>query len=134
MFEELNGSFSSLSAEQRQKLNDLLQARNNFFHHMTILNNLTMGVLANPTPAGEEQIRGYASTILGPIRTEMNKLAIDLVQEAVDKEGITKMLPMLLMALSRSVNLPLLMTVFGHDPASINEAANKLSDYFKTGM
>lgn len=134
MFAGIDNGFDSLTEEQRQKLAELFALRVEYYEHLRVLYGLRLQQLNNPSEAAEQQALGYSSTVIAPIRTKMTEIGVELAKQAVDIDRAKAMLPMALMALSQSVNLPLLLTSLNIEPDMIDDLSKKLKEYFESGM
>ncbi|HET6746806.1 MAG TPA: hypothetical protein VFH06_01730 [Candidatus Saccharimonadales bacterium] len=131
---ELSGSFDSLDPEKRRKLADYLEVRNEYLEMTIKLNELRIRTLVEPTAANQDAVNNYASAVLAPMRAKHNELASNLVRDAVNVESLKGMLPMLAMALTSSIDVPLLLTTLNVDPDMIEKIVGEASSFFKRGM
>lgn len=134
MLGNMNSSYSSLSEEQRASLTEYLTVHKEYLEASLKLDSLRITALANPTQANEEAMRTYTSTVVAPIRTKMGSMAKGLIEESIDTDKLMEMLPMVLMALTGAINLPLLLNTFNIEPDRIESTIGKASSYFKRGM
>lgn len=134
MLSELSGSFASMDEETRRMLAELLEVRNEYLNQLVALNGLRLKALHNPTPENEEAVNDFASAVLAPLSARNNELTMGLVKDAIDIEGIQKMLPMVLATMTQYFNLPLILTVLNIDPNAAEKTIAQMSAYFKTGM
>ena len=134
MFGEISSSYGELSPEQKQTLASFLADRNEYLTLQVRLNELRIQVLNNPTPAAEEQLQDFASAVVAPVRDRLSQQVLDLVGESVNVDKIMQMLPLLLLTMAQSVNIPMLLTVINLDPDMIEKLIGSASDYFKSGM
>lgn len=134
MFSGTMSGFDSLTDEQRQKLAELFELRIEYFEHLRVLYGLRLQQLNNPSEAAEQQALGYSAAVIAPLRTKMTEIGVELAKQAVDVDKAKAMLPMVLMALSQSVNLQLLLTALNIEPDMIDTLTGKLKDYFESGM
>jgi|GEM_PF-5788583 len=131
---DITGSYANLSAEQRAKLANLLKLRNEYTAELLKLNERRIAVLLDYSEAGEAEARGYATLVVAPLRRKVVEASRDLYEDAIDMEALQSMLPMALMALTQSVNIPLLLTTAGLEPDMIEQFTTKVSSYFQQGM
>lgn len=133
-FEEHSASLATLTAEQREKLIELLMLRNELSAHQLKLNALQIDLLRNPTEAGQTMLTDYAELHVAPLRRRIAHLLPELVDEAVEQEKIAETFPLLLAAVMQHVNIPFLLTVLGLDPDSVKSLGTAVSDYLRKGM
>jgi hypothetical protein len=132
---DITGSYASLSAEQRAKLANLLKLRNEYNAELFELNTRRIAVLLNYSEAGEAAVREYAALVVAPLRRKVASETSKVIsEEAIDMDSLQSMLPMALMALTQSVNIPLLLTAAGLEPDMIEQFTTKVSSYFQQGM
>lgn len=134
MFAELSASFDSLDPEQRRKLCNYLEVRNEYLEASIKLNELRMRALVEPTAANQDAIDNYASAVMVPARTKHSMMLAELAKEAVDVQKIQEMLPMLAAAFVSAINVPLLMAALNADPDMIEKIIGEVSSFFKRGM
>jgi len=134
LISDITGSFAGLTDEQREKLSAYLTMRNDYLLAQIELNRRRAAVLKNPSPAEEAAIREYSSIVVAPMRRRCGQTALGLMQDSVDVEALESMLPMVLMALTQSINIPLLLATIGLEPDSIEQVTSGVSAYFKKGM
>lgn len=134
MFSGLDSGFDSLSEDQRQKLIELFQLRIEYHDHLKVLYGLRLQQLTNHSPAADQQVSGYSSAVVAPVRSRMMEISTELAKQAVDIYKAKAMLPMVLMALSQSVNIPLLMASLNIEPDMVESLTKQLKQYFESGM
>jgi peptidoglycan hydrolase-like protein with peptidoglycan-binding domain len=71
---------------------------------------------------------------VAPVRSRMMEISTELAKQAVDIDKAKAMLPMVLMALSQSVNIPLLMASLNIEPDMVESLTKQLKQYFESGM
>lgn len=134
MLSELSSSFENLTPEQRQLLAVHIELRNTYLEQTIKLNRLRVALLVQSTPEGEMQVKEFAAKKVAPLRIKLHEHSKKLRESAVDVETLKSMLPMVLMALTSSINLPLVMNALGIEPDMIEELVANARDYIKTGM
>lgn len=123
-----------LDAATRQKLADYLAASNAYYMRAGEVNRQLIAWLHNPEAAAMQAIQDYTSDILNPAEDEKRRLRDELMEVAVDIDGLKSILPMIISAVTRSVNLPLLLTLIDFDPKMINQGLEMLRRYLESGM
>jgi hypothetical protein len=131
---DITGSYADLTAEQREKLAAYLTLRNEYLPAQIELNRRRIAVLTNYSPAEEAAIQEYSATVVAPLRLKFSQSWIELLKDSVDVKAMESMLPMVLMVLTQSINVPMLLTTLGLEPDSIDQLTHGLSSYFKKGM
>lgn len=134
VFSNEESMISSLDAETRDLFVQLLEVRNKYYALMGDYNRRQIGVAKNPDPAEEKALIEYSTLVLRPVRQEIKVLSMALFHKAIDVDGLKEMLPMALMALTSSINIPLVLTVLGIDPDAVSEAVEEISSFFGEGM
>lgn len=134
LMSDITGSYADLTAEQREKLAAYLTLRNEYLPAQIELNRRRIAVLENYSPAEEAAIREYSATVVAPLRLKFSQSWIELLKDSVDVKAMESMLPMVLMVLTQSINVPMLLTTLGLEPDSIDQLTHGLSSYFKKGM
>ena len=135
MFDNFTSTpFSDLDEETRRKLADLIEARNTYLNHLMVLNGMKIDALRSPDPAKDARIGDYSSALIAPIRTHMTELTAEMLECAVDVEKAKALLPMLLLAATQTVNLPMLMVVLGLDPDQFTFLIGKIKDAISDNM
>jgi CHAT domain-containing protein len=129
----MDTSFQNLDDETRQDLADLLDSRAEYLTHQISVNRLRAIALRDPTPENLEAVEDYATEYVKPLREELAAQTHRLVEAAVDIDGLKAMLPAVLLALSQSINVPLLLTASGADPDMITLVVTEAQDYFRNG-
>jgi hypothetical protein len=127
-------SYASLTDEQRKTLLDLVRAKDDYMEVGRELNKLRAAALLNPCQKTQEAMENYASAVVAPKRLRVAELQMSLVTGAVSIEKLQSMLPMVALALTQSINLPLLMAALDFDPDVTQKALTDLSAFFKKGM
>lgn len=122
-------SLEDLSEDERAKLVMLLRKRDAYMMHSRALNDLRITYLQNPTESNAASVEAYNTTVLAPMRRDMQEDFVGLLEMSIDVEGIKKFLPMALAGFLQSVNLPLLLTALGWEPEAINDLINLAKDY-----
>ena len=126
-----NGSmFESLDADTRLAVANLLQQRNEYAELMMEVNRRKIQILMNPTAEAEQDLAEYTSAVVAPMRMKMSQDTVALLGKAVDVEAIKGLLPIILLGLTQSIDLPLLFTVMGLDPDMIAESVGYIKEYF----
>ncbi len=131
-FSALNG-LDDLDTPTRQKLAEYLEARNRFYMQSGEVNRRRIALLYSPDADGQKDLEEYASVMLRPVQDEMNRLRDELFKAAIDLDELKDMLPMVLATVTRSVNLPLLLTLTDFDPDFIARGLEMLKQYFESG-
>jgi hypothetical protein len=135
MFGEISTSYRGLSDTQRAALAELFALRNEYYAQATKLNNIRLRVLQDPTPGGEDEVREFAAVMVTPVRMRMVEATGKLLtEEALDLERLKGMLPMVLMALTQSVNVSLLMNLLDVEPDIVEKMLEQVREYFSSGM
>jgi hypothetical protein len=136
MLDELSSfpSLDTLDDETRTRLANLLSNRNAYLAEMIKLNELRVDGLLNPTPAKQEAIDAFNSTVVAPLRDGLTSDTLALLGTAVDIDSLKDLVPFMLAGALRSINIPLLMATLGFEPDTINKLVKEISEYIKSGM
>ncbi|HEU5121638.1 MAG TPA: hypothetical protein VFT59_02240 [Candidatus Saccharimonadales bacterium] len=134
MFSGLSGSYDQLTQDQRYKLAEFLQLKDEYLQMAVQLNRLRLRALTDPNPQHEAELQSYSSAVMAPVRTRMGQMLSELVKEAVDVDGIKQMLPMALMSFLPSVNLPLLFSILPFDPDTVEKLLGDARSFFRRDM
>lgn len=135
VFGEISGSFGDMTPEQRTNLAELVALRSEYYAQVVKISDKLINVLQHPTPEGEADLRELSSALVAPVRSRFADKQRDvIVGDCIDLNELKGMLPMLLMALTQSINLPILMTVLNLEPDMIEQLVGLATDYFKSGM
>lgn len=133
MFNLNSESFlTELDADERETLRRVNQARQEYLEALVKFHQMREQVLANPSIEAEKSLRDYSKTVIAPLRRDMSADVGKLLEKSVDVDGLKSMLPMILLAVSRSVNLPLLMETLNLDSDMIEDTVTKLKDYIRS--
>lgn len=126
-----DGSFEHLDPETREVLISLIEKRTAYFAHQTELNRLRIAAIRTPTPEALQAVEEYAATHVRPLRESMAPEMTKLMEQAINVERLMNMLPMVLSALTTSVDVPLLLTILGADPDMISTLVGSAQEYFR---
>jgi hypothetical protein len=127
-------SLDTLDDESRTRLANLLSGRNAYNAELIKLNELRIDMLLNPTPEKQEAIDAFNTTVVAPLRDGLTQDAFALFSVAVNIDNLKDLMPMVLAGVLQSVNIPLLLTVIGLEPDTINKLVQAISEFIKSGM
>lgn len=134
MFGELFPSLTEMDRETREKLANLLSDRNEYLEQQQTLNKLRIEMLRDGTPESEQRVKDFNSAVVVPLRAKMTPVILELFQKSVNVEGLKSIMPIIVMGLMQSVNLPLLFATAGVELDAAEEIINTIKDYVKKGM
>lgn len=132
MFETVPTSLAGLDEETRLKLADLLTRRNEYFVQLTKLNELRIQALMNPSTYLEEQMNDFNSAVVAPLRDGMSKDMSSILDGAVNVDNIKALMPMILMGVLQSVNVPLLLVTLGLEPDMIEKLVSEINKFIRS--
>ena len=132
----LDGLFPSLiemDEETRLKLAELLEGRNEHLQQQLTLNSLRITMLRDGTPDSEQRAKDFNSAVVAPLRDKLTPQTLELLERSIDLKGIKGIMPLVVMGLMQSVNLPLLLTTVGMEPDQVEQLVGMVQDYVKKG-
>jgi hypothetical protein len=129
--EEQPGIFDELTEEQKAKLLEVLELRTKFYRYAREMTRRQIELLRDPSPLAEEELKEFIAEFVTPVRREMAQKGVELSRDAIDIETMKSILPMILMAVTQGVNLPLLMTALGLDTDITIEAFGQIKKIIK---
>jgi hypothetical protein len=133
MLDDLFPSITEADEETRLKLAELLENRNEYLQQQLTLNSLRVTMLRDGTPESEQRAKDFSSTVVAPLREKMTPQIIELLQSSFDIKGIKGLMPIIVMGILQSVNLPVLLTTLGLEPDQVEQLASLVQDYVKKG-
>jgi hypothetical protein len=74
------GNFTS---EERLRLLPLELARQEYYRALVMLSDMTVRLLGNYTPAGDEERETFIQEVVSPLKKKVNSLAVALVGDTV---------------------------------------------------
>jgi len=130
MFKEISGSYAQLSAEERDTLATLIQARIDLAEKTAVLDRMRVKVLRNYTPEGETELAEYARTVLDPLRRSVTTQQSEMAMSAIDVKSLKALLPMILLGVSQGINLPMLLATMNVEPDHVEVMVKAAKEYF----
>lgn len=130
----LDSSLDSLSPEDRERLADLLEARLALAEQQRVLNQMRITHLRDPKAVSEEQVNGYAKDIIAPARSRISEQQVLLLQSSIDAQKLKDMLPMILLAVTQSINIPLLLAALNIEPDMVEDLVKHIKEFIDSGM
>ena len=127
----INTSLADLDATQRTLLLALLRKKRQYMQSALTHMELQEKYLENPTPANLIEAENYASMVLRPQKSEINGTLTSVLQNAVDLEGIKRLLPLVLAGVLQSVNLPLLLAAANIDAEEAEQLMKMIKRYIQ---
>lgn len=124
---------TNLDEETRATLRRVNSARAEYLESLVKYHKMREQVLDHPTTEAEKSLNVYSKTVVAPLRQAMLPDITALLEQSVNVEGLKSMMPMILMAVLNSVNLPLLMDTLNLDSDMIEEAVTRLKQYISSG-
>lgn len=138
MFEEMNLNeilrLNSHSDEERQALVSLLNDREGYLEKLLEATRLRRKALESNDPADYEAASDHSTAVVLPLRRNLQLKMAELMEQAVDVEGLKMMAPMLLLASVQHINVPLLLEAFGASPEDIAEQVSHLKRFMRRDM
>lgn len=121
----LRAMMGELDEAQQAKVNELIDLRREYLANQAKLWQRRMQLLANPTPAGNEELENYAE-LLDQHKTRITELLAELKNEVFDFSKVKSLLPMFGLGVLQGVNVPLLVGLTGLDLTDVVRGINKL--------
>lgn len=120
---------TDLDEETRATVRRVNSSRIEYLESLVKYHKMREEVLAHPTTEAEKSLNAYSRTVVAALRQSMIPDMTALLQQSVNVEGLKSMMPMILMAVLNSVNVPLLMDTLNLDSDMVEDTVTRLREY-----
>jgi hypothetical protein len=126
--------YERITDDQRRLMVAVTQAKVDLDKAQLTYNKLKLTALNDPSEYNLSQLSDFASLKLRHLRDDHRNLQNQLLLESVNVDKLKEILPVLLLALSQAIDVPLLLDSVGIDENMISEGMTLLKDFFKNGF